>query len=94
MKHTMNMTERAARAEVLLERAMQCIETTHRHHACAGCTDEVRALRAIYAEQLADLDTLALNARPAAHSATCRHRATGLNASCDCGLHNQQLGAN
>lgn len=60
MKHTQNMTERAARAEALLDRAMKCIETIHRHHACAGCTDEVRALRAIYAAHQADQDTLAL----------------------------------
>lgn len=59
MKHTQNMMERAARAEALLDRAVKCIETIHRHHTCAGCTDEVRAVRAVYAEHLADLDTLA-----------------------------------
>lgn len=57
----MNMTERAARAEALLERAVKCIETIHRHHACAGCTDEVRAICELHAAHQADLDTLAIN---------------------------------
>lgn len=68
MKIAQNMTERAARAEALLDRAVKCIETIHRHHACAGCTDEVRAIRDVYAVHKADLDTLALNAQQEAAS--------------------------